>query len=82
MKFVCICKFCSRTIERAFVYCPWCGKENANRSPFDDEEAVNSVFERLEQKQIAFIGKRIEDIAKKLDELEKDFEAIAKKQNR
>lgn len=77
MTFVCVCRSCSRTIERAFVYCPWCGAENANRSPFDDEAAVEAVFERLEQKQLAFIGRRIDDIARKLDDLEKEFDSIA-----
>ena len=29
MDFVCVCNHCGKTIEREFLYCPWCGKENA-----------------------------------------------------
>ena len=48
MDFVCVCSNCRKTIEREFLYCPWCGKENSEPS---DSVVLDNVFTQLESKQ-------------------------------
>ncbi len=73
MDFVCICNHCGKTIERNFVYCPWCGKENSEPS---DSRVLENVFSQLEAKQaddrnsrVRRIEIKIAEIAKGLDDL-------------
>lgn len=73
MTFVCVCSNCRRTIEQAFLYCPWCGtKKNVSVS----DSKVEEVFGELEEKQISMLEKRVCELYKKLNDLEKDFGSI------
>ena len=76
MDFVCICQNCSRTIEKEFLYCPWCGEKNHNTS--NDEEIIEQVFSQLEKKQGEGIQKRISSMKNKLSELESELNRLSK----
>lgn len=72
MKSVCVCNACGRTIERNFIYCPWCGVSCASST--NAEKMLTPVFDRLEEIQnknrllrIAQIGNSIEELEKSLD---------------
>ncbi len=72
MKSVCVCNACGRTIEKNFIYCPWCGISCASST--NTEKILDPVFDRLEEIQnknrllrIAQIGTSIEELEKSLD---------------
>ena len=76
MKSVCVCKECGRTIEREFIYCPWCGMSRIGVA--DNQEVLDSVFSRLEEKQADDREKRLRRLESQLDELEKDLNVLVR----
>ncbi|HPX25628.1 MAG TPA: hypothetical protein PLG87_02380 [Treponemataceae bacterium] len=71
MQQVCVCRFCGKTIESQYLYCPWCGEllhESTHLA-----EIVNQVFDSVEEKET---GKRIEKIGQTLDILEKEITLV------
>ncbi len=74
MKSVCVCKECGRTIEREFIYCPWCGMSRIGAT--DNQEVLDSVFSRLEEKQADDREKRLRKLESQLNELEKDLSVL------
>ncbi len=73
MKSVCVCRSCGRTIEKEFIYCPWCGLSRINH---DDKESLDHVFAQLEEKQAIDREKRVMALEKTLNELEKDLDIL------
>lgn len=74
MDFVCICNHCGKTIERDFVYCPWCGKENTEPS---DNTVLENVFSQLEVKQANDRNSRIKRIESKIAEIERGLDELS-----
>ena len=74
MTAVCVCGGCGRTIEKSYVFCPWCGRSRVTGE--DCEEAIESVFERIEEKQCEKYLERLEKMEEKLDNLEKDLSVL------
>jgi hypothetical protein len=66
-----VCAKCSRTIDREFIYCPWCGERTSSGK--DESEVLDEVFNELEKKQVTDISKRISSMKAKLSELEEDL---------
>lgn len=73
MDFVCVCKQCGKTIERDFIYCPWCGKENAEPS---DRAVFENVFSQLEVKQANDRNLRVKRLENKIAEIEKSLNEL------
>ena len=74
MSEVCICGGCGRTIEKEFLYCPWCGKSKIQA--LQENTNYDEVFNQLEQMQqnsrlekIKQMGDRLQDLEKELDTL-------------
>jgi len=74
MKAVCVCKECGRTIEKEFIYCPWCGISRIGVT--DNQEVLDSVFTQLEEKQADDRNKRLRKLETQLEELEKDLDVL------
>ena len=74
MKSVCVCKECGRTIEKEFIYCPWCGMSRIGVA--DNQEVLDSVFLKLEEKQADDRQKRLRKLEIQLDELERDLDVL------
>lgn len=74
MKLVSVCKDCGRTIDKDYIYCPWCGlsqiEQKVQNPDFDD------VFSRIEEIQNKGCEIQINKIEKKLEALEKDLSSI------
>lgn len=71
MQSVTICRFCGRTIDGEFVYCPWCGL-----SLLGGEQAFQHdtrVFERLEDIKEKGLSSRISKMEQSLDDIEQDL---------
>ncbi|MBR4600004.1 MAG: hypothetical protein IKO39_08140 [Treponema sp.] len=73
MDFVCVCNHCGKTIEREFLYCPWCGKENAEVA---DNVVLDNVFSQLEEKQANDRNSRVKKIEAKINEIEKGLDEL------
>ncbi|MCR5612222.1 hypothetical protein [Treponema sp.] len=71
---VCICGGCGRTIEKEFVYCPWCGQSKL--STMSESDKMDEIFSRLEEMQYNDRTERIEKIGNRLDALEKELDAL------
>lgn len=71
---VCICSGCGRTIEKAFVYCPWCGQSKIPLS--SDKDKMDEIFNRLEELQMNNRSERIKEIGSRLEKLEKELDAL------
>ena len=75
MQAVAVCRSCGKTIEKQFMYCPWCGTPQSEKS--DAGAHIDPVvFERLEQLQSSECRKRLERIGRSLDALEEEISHI------
>ena len=75
MTAVCVCGGCGRTIEKGYVFCPWCGRSRVTDE--DCEEAIDSAFDCIEEKQFEKYFERLEKMEEKLNNLEKDLGVLA-----
>jgi len=73
MDFVCVCNNCGKTIEKEFLYCPWCGKQNGAA---DDKSVLENVFKQLEAKQVNDRQSRVKKIETKISEIEKGLDGL------
>jgi predicted amidophosphoribosyltransferase len=60
MKNDCVCSSCGRTMERVFLYCPWCGTSA-------HEESVNFQEENETDAQIKEMEEQLNKLEKELD---------------
>ncbi|MBP3772957.1 MAG: hypothetical protein J6I53_09765 [Treponema sp.] len=75
MDFVCVCNNCRKTIEKNFLYCPWCGKENAEPG---DASVLEHVFSQLELQQENDRNLRVKKIENKIAEIERGLDGFLK----
>lgn len=75
MTAVCVCGGCGRTIEKDYVFCPWCGRSRVAAE--DCEEAIDSAFERIEEKQYEKYFERLEKMEAKIDNLTRELDTLA-----
>ena len=75
MTAVCVCGGCGRTIEKDYIFCPWCGRSRVTDE--DCEEAIESAFERIEEKQHEKYFERLNKMEETLGNLEKELGALA-----
>ncbi|MGN0739772.1 MAG: hypothetical protein ACI4LX_06335 [Treponema sp.] len=71
---VCICSGCGRTIEKEFIYCPWCGQSKVSVTSENDK--MEEIFNRLEELQMNNRSERIKKIGSRLETLEKELDAL------
>jgi len=70
MQSVAVCRFCGRTIDSAFIFCPWCGISRINGQAALEHDPV---FQRLEELQEKGLSGRINKMEQSLNELERDL---------
>lgn len=76
MNFVSNCCNCGKIIDREFLYCPWCGIENAD---VDDKIVLENVFRQLEIKQGHDRERRFLAIQTKILQLENELDSFCGK---
>ncbi len=74
MTAVCVCSGCGRTIEKDYVFCPWCGRSRVTNE--DCEDAVDSAFNCMQDMQNERHYERLEQMKKKLDNLDKELSSL------
>ena len=74
MTAICVCGGCGRTVEKNYVFCPWCGHSRV----CDDDamEAADSVQEMNVEERIERRAARLDEMEKKLDALEKELKIL------
>ena len=70
---VCICGGCGRTIEKKFVYCPWCGQSKVS---YENQDSMEILFDKLEEMQKDTHRKRLIKMEQELAILEKDLSIL------
>ena len=73
MKIETICCGCGRTIERDFIYCPWCGHL---RIKIESREYRNSVGNHKEHNHNDSRIEYIYEMKKKLESLEHELNVL------
>ena len=73
MKIETICCGCGRTIERDFIYCPWCGHL---RVKIESKESVDSMANHFEYVRNDSRNQYIQTIEKKLETLEQELNVL------
>lgn len=70
MEAVTVCLGCGRTINKDYLYCPWCGLEKEDH----EEKSLDSVFEKLEELQYQDRIKYIDKLEAELANLERELD--------
>lgn len=73
MQSVSVCSGCGRTINREYLYCPWCGLEKEGGHV---PESLDPVFEKLEALQCRDRIKYIDKLEAELAELERELDNL------
>ncbi|MCF0241040.1 MAG: hypothetical protein HUK25_00285 [Treponema sp.] len=68
-----ICACCGRTLDAAFVFCPWCGK---SRVSVKDESSVSVLSQSRQEKKDIDQLEKIEEIGKRIENLEKELSVL------
>ncbi|WP_428769372.1 hypothetical protein V1L52_10255 [Treponema sp. HNW] len=71
MESVAVCRFCGRTIDGSFIFCPWCGISRISGEPAFKEDSP--VFGQLEALREKGMSGRITKMEESLNELERDL---------
>ena len=66
---ICVCKGCGRTLEKKFLYCPWCGASRVS----DDEESLDMLFNQYEEKRKEERRRQLYEMERELDNLEEEL---------
>lgn len=74
MTAICVCGGCGRTVEKNYVFCPWCG--HSRISDEDNKEASESVQEMNVEEQIEKRVARLDEMEKKLNDLEEELNIL------
>lgn len=74
MTAICVCGGCGRTVEKNYVFCPWCGHSRV--SDEDSKEAADSIQEMNVEEQIEKRVARLDEMEKKLNDLEKELNVL------
>ncbi|MDE6068582.1 MAG: hypothetical protein K2F89_06495 [Treponemataceae bacterium] len=74
MTAICVCGGCGRTVEKNYVFCPWCGHSRVCDD--DAKEAADSVQEMNVEERIERRAARLDEMEKKLDALEKELKIL------
>ncbi|MDR1748965.1 MAG: zinc ribbon domain-containing protein [Spirochaetaceae bacterium] len=71
MQSVIVCRSCGRTIDKEFIYCPWCGTVLAEHE--QGAELIQSAIDRLGPVQQKGCYGRIDRMETTLQQIEEDL---------
>lgn len=74
MTAICVCGGCGRTVEKNYVFCPWCGHSRVCDE--GGKEVADSVQEMNVEERIERRTARLDEMEKKLDALEKELKIL------
>ena len=68
-----VCQGCGRTIQKDFLYCPWCGFSKVSESK---EDSLDVLFNKFAQLKKDSRRKQLCDMEKKLDDMERELSVL------
>ena len=71
MELVHICVSCSRTINKEYIYCPWCGEiqKDADFEQNLTDKSLELAFDKIQSIQSECRTKRVDKIRNALDKM-------------
>ena len=67
---VSVCQGCGRTIQKDFLYCPWCGFSKVSEAK---EDSLDVLFNKFAQLKKDSRRKQLSAMEQKLDDMEKEL---------
>ncbi len=74
MQSVIVCRCCGRTVEKEFLYCPWCGVSLLKKET--GTGVIDALFDRLETVSCGSRERRISKLESSLQQLEDDLSLL------
>ena len=69
---ICVCKGCGRTLEKKFVYCPYCGVSRVS----DDEESLDILMNQYEENRKDVRRRQLYKMERELEDLEEELSVL------
>ncbi|MBP5602489.1 MAG: hypothetical protein J6X78_07150 [Treponema sp.] len=69
---ICVCKGCGRTLDKKFLYCPWCGYSRVSH----DEESLDVLFNQFEENRKDVRRKQLHEMERQLEDLEQELSVL------
>ncbi|MCR4733905.1 MAG: zinc ribbon domain-containing protein [Treponema sp.] len=73
MNAISVCQGCGRTIQKDFLYCPWCG---FSRVTEDKNNSLDILFDKFVQLKKESRRQHLYDMEQKLDDMEKELSVL------
>ena len=67
-----VCKGCGRTLNKDFLYCPWCGYSRVSH----DEESLDVLFNQFEENRKDVRRKQLHEMERQLEDLEQELSVL------
>lgn len=67
-----VCNGCGRTIEKKFLYCPWCGYSRVA----NEEDSLELLFNCYEENQKDNRRKQLYELERQLNDLEQELSVL------
>lgn len=68
-----VCNGCGRTIEKEYVFCPWCGEEH---KVAESKDYMDVIFQRYTNQRNAYKAQKINAMRSRLENLERDLDVL------
>ncbi len=69
---ICVCKRCGRTLEKRFVYCPWCGCSRVA----DSEDSLDVLLNHYEENRREVRRRQLHKMERELEDLEEELSVL------
>ena len=69
---MCVCKGCGRTLEKKFVYCPWCGVSRVD----NEDESLEVLLNNYEENRREVRRRQLYEMERELDDLEEELSVL------
>ena len=69
-----VCKGCGRTLNKDFLYCPWCGISRVSNT--DDKESLEMMLNHYEEDRKDVRRKQLYEMERELEDLEQELSVL------
>ncbi|MCR4952976.1 MAG: zinc ribbon domain-containing protein [Treponema sp.] len=72
---VSVCQGCGRTIQKDYLYCPWCGYSKVSENK-TSEDSLDAMFTKFAQLKKDSRRKQLSAMEQKLDDMDKELSVL------
>ncbi|MBO4630268.1 MAG: hypothetical protein J5687_09995 [Treponema sp.] len=69
-----VCKGCGRTLNKDYLYCPWCGVSRV--SDANDKESLEMMLNHYEEDRKDVRRKQLYEMERELEDLEQELSVL------